>query len=70
MNMEDFDEDPLDLLEDDGDGVIEMGLFFDDDKKGNDSGSEPPGNSGCCVVILGMGASLLITGWGVAKWIA
>jgi hypothetical protein len=29
----DFDEDPLDLLDDDGDGVIEMGLFFDDDKK-------------------------------------
>ena len=66
----DFDEDPLDLLDDDGDGVIEMGLFFDDDKKGNDSGSKPPVNSGCCVVILGMGASLLIIGWGVAKWIA
>ena len=29
--MEDFDEDPLDLLEDDGDGVIEMCLFFDED---------------------------------------
>jgi hypothetical protein len=37
--MDDFDEDPLDLREDDGDGVIEMGLFFDDDKKENDSGS-------------------------------
>jgi len=35
-----FDEAPLDLLEDDGDGVIEMCLFFDDDGKENDSGSK------------------------------
>jgi len=27
--MMSYDEDPLDLLEDDGDGVIEMGLFLD-----------------------------------------
>ena len=45
--MDDFDEDPLDLLEDDGDGVIEMGLFFDKDEKEKQSGSKPPGNSGC-----------------------
>ena len=31
--MKDFDEDPLDLLDDDGDGVIEMCLFFDEDNK-------------------------------------
>ena len=28
-----YDEDPLDLLEDDGDGVVEMGAFFDDDQQ-------------------------------------
>ncbi len=67
--MEDFDEDPLDLLEDDGDGVIEMGLFFDEDEKGNDSGRKPSGNSGCCVVLLGMGASILLAGWGIMKLI-
>ena len=65
--MEDFDEDPLDLLEDDGDGVIEMDLFFDEDKQ---SGNKPPGGGGCCVVLLGMGTSILMAGWGIAKWIA
>jgi hypothetical protein len=30
--MDDFDEDPLDLLEDDGDGVIEMCLLLDDEE--------------------------------------
>ena len=46
-----YDEDPLDLLEDDGDGVIEMGLFLDEDTK-EQSGSGSPQNSGCCVVLL------------------
>lgn len=31
--MNDFDQDPLDLLGDDGDGVNEMCLLFDEDKK-------------------------------------
>jgi hypothetical protein len=31
--MEDFDEGPLDLLEDDGDGVIRMCLFLMTTKK-------------------------------------
>ena len=48
--MEDFDEDPLDLLEDDGDGVIEMDLFFDEDKQ---SGNKPPGGGGCCIAGYG-----------------
>ena len=29
-----FDEDPLDLLEDDGDGIIETAIFFDEEEKG------------------------------------
>jgi len=68
--MEDFDGDPLDLLDDDGDGVIEMGLFFDEDEKNKQSGSKPPGNSGCCIVLLGIGTSILIACCGVAKLIA
>lgn len=47
----DFDEDPLDLLEDDGDGVTEMALFFDDDKEiGHNKASR--GNSGCSIAFL------------------
>ena len=68
--MDDFDEDPLGLLDDDGDGVIEMGLFFDEDEKNNENGNKPPGKSGCCVLLLGVGTSLLMAGWGIAKWIA
>ena len=66
--MEDFDKDPLDLLDDDGDGVIEMGLFFDEDGKNKQSGGRPSGNSGCCVVLC-VGASLVMAGWGVVKLI-
>jgi len=59
----DFDEDPLDLLEDDGDGVIETCLFFDEDGKDKQSGKKPPGKSGCCVVLLAVGASSIIIGY-------
>ena len=68
--MEDFDEDPLDLLEDDGDGVIEMGLFFDEDEKNKQSGNKPPGGGGCCFVLLGMGTSVLMAGLGISKWMS
>ena len=67
--MEDFGEDPLDLLDDDGDGVIEMCLFFDEDEKNKQGGSKPPANSGCCVVLLCIGASMLVAGWGAVKLI-
>ena len=60
--MEDFDKDPLDLLDDDGDGLIEMGLIFDEDEKSK----KPSGNSGCCVVLCA-GASLAMAGWGLTK---
>ncbi len=57
--MSDFDEDPLDLFDDDGDGVNEMCLLFDEDSKGKQSGSKPPGsNSGCCVIFLIAGTSI------------
>ena len=68
--MDDFSEDPLDLLDDDGDGVNEMCLFFDDDGKDNKNGNKPQGKSGCCVVFLVMGTSILMAGWGLVKLIA
>ena len=49
--MTDFDEDPLDLLDDDGDGVVEMCLFFDENNK-KKQGKIPRHNNGCCVVFL------------------
>jgi len=67
VTVEDFVEDPLDLFEDDCDGVIEMGLFFDKDKQ---SEKKPPGGGGCCVVLLGMGTSILMVGLGIMKLIA
>ncbi len=66
--MGDPDKDPLDLLDDDGDGAIEMCLLFDEDEKNKQSGGRPPGNSGCCIV-LGVGASLLMAGCGITKLI-
>ncbi|MBU1059061.1 MAG: hypothetical protein KJ804_12180 [Proteobacteria bacterium] len=64
--MEDFDKDPLDLFDDDGDGVNEMCLLFDEDKKQKGS-NKPQGNNGCCIVFLMMGSAVLVAGWGVTK---
>lgn len=65
--MQNFDEDPLDLLGDDGDGVNEMCLFLDEDAKNKQTGSKPPGNSGCCVIILVFGASAGLVVWGITQ---
>jgi hypothetical protein len=62
--MEDFD-DPLDLLNDDGDGVVEMSLL-EEEEEGKQGGKTS--NSGCCVVFLALG-SLMITGWWVSRFI-
>ncbi len=66
--MEDFDRDPLDLFDDDGDGVNEMCLLFDEDAK--KKGSKPPPSSGCCIVLLVMGSALVMAGWGVGRILA
>ena len=65
--MEDFDEDPLDLLGDDGDGVNEMCLLLDDDAKKKQTSSKPPNNSGCCVTFLVLGISAGMVGWGISQ---
>jgi hypothetical protein len=62
--MKDSD-DPLDLLEDDGDGVVEMSLFEEEEK-----GSKGGGNkSGCSIVFLLGSSSLVIAGWYVSQWV-
>jgi hypothetical protein len=57
-------DDPLDLLNDDGDGVIEMSLLEEEQQR------RKPGTrnkSGCCVVFLLLGSSLIIAGWCVSQ---
>ncbi len=64
----DYDEDPLDLLEDDGDGVVEMGLFFDDDgQKGSDKNNSS--NKGCCVTLFLLSGSIATIGFGISRFI-
>jgi hypothetical protein len=65
MIMQDFD-DPLDLLDDDGDGVVEMSILEEEEtrKKGGSSTK-----SGCSKVFLVLGSSLLIAGWYVIRMI-
>ena len=66
--MDDFDKDPLDLFDDDGDGVVEMCVLFDEDgKKNKQGGSKPPINSGCCVVFLMLSSSLIMLGWSIMQ---
>ena len=68
--MDDFDEDPLDLLDDDNDGVVETALFFDEDSKDKQTESKPPSNSGCCVVFLALGTSIGVAAWTITQFFA
>ena len=61
--MSDFD-DPLDLLDDDGDGVVEISLIEEGEKLKKSSGNK---NSGCCIVIFLLGSSLITAGWYVIR---
>jgi len=45
-------DDPLDLLDDDGDGVIEMSILEEEEKSPKRSRRK---NSGCCVAFSGTG---------------
>jgi len=64
-----YDDDTLDLLDDDGDGVNEMCLFFDKEDDQQKS-SKPPQRTGCGVVLLLMGASVISTGFFLGKFLA
>jgi hypothetical protein len=59
--MDNFDQDPLDLLEDDGDGVIETILLEDEE------GRTASRNSGCAVLLLGFVSSMAAGGWVVSR---
>ncbi len=53
-----FNEDPLDLLEDDDGGVDEMILLFDDEKE--EGNGFPPQRNGCMVLLfIGIGGIAL-----------
>jgi len=61
--MNEFD-DPLDLLGDDGDGVVEMCLLEEEGKLKNRSENK---SSGCCVVLLLLVSSMVLAGWCVSQ---
>jgi len=56
--MNDLD-DPLDLLNDDGDGVVEMSLLEEEEERGKGGSSN---KNGCCVVFLLLSSSLITAG--------
>ena len=57
-------EDPLDLLDDDGDGVIEMCLLEEQEKREKSGGNK---NTGCCVVFLVLCSPVITIGWTVSQ---
>ena len=52
--------DPLDLLDDDGNGTVEICLVEEEEKQGK-GGTD--NRSGCCLIFLVLGSSLLLAGW-------
>ncbi len=62
--MNDFD-DPLDLLDDDGDGVIEMAILEEEEKQSKKGGNKS--SSGCCFVFLILSSSVIVVGWCVSR---
>jgi hypothetical protein len=65
----DHDDDPLDLLEDDGDGVNEMCLLFDEDSR-KENFKVPIQRTGCGVVLLLMGAGVISAGFILGKFLS
>ncbi|NNF45889.1 MAG: hypothetical protein HKN69_03885 [Desulfofustis sp.] len=61
--MEEFDDDPLDLLEDDGDGVIETILLEEEEEK-------PIQERVGCSLIFAAGVLATAIGWGIASYFA
>ncbi|MFC1830508.1 hypothetical protein ACFL0S_00615 [Thermodesulfobacteriota bacterium] len=58
--MDEHEEDPLDLLEDDGDGMIETILFFDEDENKQ---KQTPQGTGCGVILLLLGSGIFASGF-------
>ena len=53
--MNDFD-DPLDLFDDDGDGVVEMSLLEEEERKNTKSDKD---SSGCGIVLFLIGSTVI-----------
>lgn len=60
--MDDFDDDPLDLLEDDGDGVIETILMEDEEKPVQH-------RTGCAVLLIGVSSTAGTVWWVIEKFL-
>lgn len=60
--MDEFQDDPLDLLEDDGDGVIETILLLDDDDKKTDQV-----RTGCGVLLVTAASLAGGAGWWMTR---
>ena len=54
------DEDPLDLFDDDGDGVIETILLLDEEEE-----KEVQTKTGCGMLLLGIGSTIAGAIWGI-----
>ena len=61
--MDQFDEDPLDLLEDDGDGVIETILLEEEENK------PVQARTGCAVLLFGIVSSTGVSWWFVTSYL-
>ena len=63
--MQDFD-DQLDLLDDDGDGIVEISLLEEEEK--SDKGGRN-NKSGCFAILFVLGSSLVMAGWCFSQFI-
>ncbi len=62
-----FNDDPLDLLEDDGDGVGEMCLIFDDEGENKHNSQKSPHGTGCSLVLFLLGMGTFSAGFFLTK---
>ena len=58
------DEDPLDLFDDDGDGVIETILLDEEEDK------QVQARTGCGILLFGIGSTIAGAVWGIYEIIA
>ncbi len=59
------DEDPLDLFDDDGDGVIETILLLDEEEE-----KQVEARTGCGMLLFGIVSTLAGAVWGISEIIA
>ena len=58
--MEDFDSDPLDMIDDGDQGAVEMSILEEEKQSKEGAGNN---KTGCSVVLFLIGSSLIIAGW-------